>query len=436
MSTIHIAMREWESVGPADGGQGALLEGFRFGDSESRETAASLTAAQTVEFRELYQGLHIRARSHVGRIKLGRLTLTITPKVGASELLTLFRYAYGLRDISRYRGVEFAMSGDLFQDLVIAQLHAEVLELLGRGIARAYLEVEEQLPAPRGRIDFERLARRGAPGSTVACRYFPRSTDHLLNQVVLAGLDLAQRTAQHRALAASVARQRRSLADVASPAALSSDLLAQANRSLNRLVARYESIVRLVEILYFGTLIEMEGEYRTHRLNGFLFDMNRFFEALLLRFLGENLRGFRVDSQHRLTGMMRYVPGHNPRGRHAPRPRPDYAIRKDEDTVALLDAKYRDLWESSLPRDMLYQLSIYALSQSKGSTAAILYPTTTSAARSALIQIREPSAGGTAGYVALRPVHVRRLAELVEAEGPEGRAEREEAACRLAGLLD
>ena len=81
-----------------------------------------------------------------------------------------------------------------------------------------------------------------------------------------------------------------------------------------------------------------------------------------------------------------------------------------------MDAKSRDLWENSLPRDMLYQLSVYVLSHQKGSTAAILYPTTASTASRSLIEIREPSSGGTAEYVALRPVHVGRLAELIEAK--------------------
>ena len=217
MRELNIALKEWESVGPGDGDQGVLLEAFRFDDSDSRRIAESLTDSQTVEFRELYNGLHIRARSHVGRIKLGRLTLTITPKIGTSELLTLFRYAYGLADMARYRPAEFATSGDLFQDLVIAQLYSEVRELIERGIARSYLEVEEDLAAPRGRIDLVRLAKQGEPETRLPCRHYPRSTDHLLNQVVLAGLGLAHRMAQDHALAASVGRQRRWLADLASP---------------------------------------------------------------------------------------------------------------------------------------------------------------------------------------------------------------------------
>ena len=432
MNDCRIALREWESLGPDDN---ALLQGFRFEDPQHRRLAAQLTKAGKVELRELYDGLHIRARSHVGRIELGRLTLTITPKIGIHQLLTLFRYAYGLRDLKRHGGASYSLDGDLFRDLVIAQLHQEVRQLIERGITRSYVGFDEDLASPRGRLDFVGLAARGgAAAATLPCRHYPRSSDNLLNQIVLAGLGTAYRITTDRVLAADIGRQMSLMAEHTRSVRLSASLLDKASRALNRLVAPYEYILRLIQILHFGTFVDFHDADESYPLPGFLFDMNRFFQSLLNRFLSENLPGFHVQNEYGLTEMMRYVAGQNPRGRQSPKPRPDYAIHRKNKLVALLDAKYRDLWDRSLPREMLYQLSVYALSQPRGSTAAILYPTTARGAKESMIEIREPLTGRGAGFVALRPVNVDHLVSLIEAEGRSGQEDRERSARRLAGV--
>jgi 5-methylcytosine-specific restriction enzyme subunit McrC len=71
--------------------------------------------------------------------------------------------------------------------------------------------------------------------------------------------------------------------------------------------------------------------------------------------------------------MIAYVPGRKPRRHPAPTPRPDFVVMRGPKAVAVLDAKYRDLWEHPLPRDILYQLAIYAMIH-EGATSAILYP--------------------------------------------------------------
>ena len=148
-------------------------------------------------------------------------------------------------------------------------------------------------------------------------------------------------------------------------------------------------------------------------LPGFLFDMNRFFQDALERFLREWLEGATVLPQYRLRDVFKYDPRFNPRRRQSPTPKPDYVLSKQGRVVTIADAKYRDLWEQSLPPAMLYQLSVYALSQGDCRTATILYATTTSDAREARIAIRDPIHGGTRAYVVLRPVCLPELAQLV-----------------------
>jgi len=135
---------------------------------------------------------------------------------------------------------------------------------------------------------------------------------------------------------------------------------------------------------------------------------------LLSRFLHDYLpRDYIIRDEYRLKEMFAYVHGHNPRHSQTPTPRPDFAILQGAHLVALLDAKYRDLWENPLPREMLYQLSLYALSQPPGATATILYPTLDPTAREARIAIREPLTGGDRAYVVLRPVDLLYLNEVL-----------------------
>jgi len=118
-----------------------------------------------------------------------------------------------------------------------------------------------------------------------------------------------------------------------------------------------------------------------------------------------------ISTEERFEDLMAYVD--NPRKRQMPKPRPDFVIKKGRKIVAILDAKYRDLWEKPLPPGMLYQLVMYALSQDTCNSATILYPTMRQDAQEAKIEVQIPTYSLGYVYVVLRPVNLLELEKLI-----------------------
>ncbi|MCB2339090.1 hypothetical protein [Clostridium estertheticum] len=86
---------------------------------------------------------------------------------------------------------------------------------------------------------------------------------------------------------------------------------------------------------------------------------------------------------------------------------------KEDKVVKLMDAKYRELWERSLPAKMLYQLAIYAVSGVGDKTATILYPTLSDTPITAKIDTNDPVSCGNIASVILQPVNLKKVAEIV-----------------------
>ncbi|MDI3287335.1 hypothetical protein [Polyangium sp. 15x6] len=428
--SIVIHLREWQRRSPGQS-PGDPLEGLRLANAADRALAARLTSEGVLVVRELARGLEIETTSYVGKLRLGALTVTIAPKLGREPFARLFRHAYRLRELRTMPTAPFSAGGSLFEDLLPSQLLAEAGELLARGLDRRYVAVEESLSSPRGRIDMSRIAREGGVlRGSLPCRHHLRLADCLLNQVLLGGLHLAAGMALDRALKIELRRLADALAVSVRKRPLHRQLVTQAEQGLDRMAAAYAPALTLIGLLLDGEAPALEDSDEPFVLPGFLLDMNRFFQRLLERFLEDNLEGCGVMKEQALKDLMRYAPGENPRRRRAPRPRPDFAVRTPDGKSLLLDAKYRDLWERELPRDMLYQLAMYALSQPRGGVATILYPTAANEARPARIELGDPLDGWGRASIVLQPVHLEELDRVI-AGGRETARERGEMARRM-----
>ena len=366
---------------------------------------------------ELREGLFIETNSYVGKIAIGNIHITIHPKINGAPLVRLLRYAYGLRDLKTSAEVTYSSETQAFQELLIQQLIEEVNELVTRGLHRRYIRTDDVLTNPRGRIDLQRLVKQnGVNQATLPCVYYPRLEDCLINQVLLQGLYIAARLTEDSKLRMKLYRLVTLFQDTVSSIKLDYQVMKRLHREMDRLTSAYRPAITIVEMPVEAEGISLDEDQPKVKIPGFLFDMNLFFQALLSRFLKEHLPEYEVRDQYKLKDVIVYDPAHNPKKRRAPTPRPDYVILQQGHVRSILDAKYRDLWVHELPIHWLYQLAMYALSQTAGMDAIALYPTMDAEAREARVEINDPMYGSNRAHVVLRPVNLLQLDQLVTGE--------------------
>jgi len=403
---MKIMLREW---------QNEFIPGLELETNHEQEIARLLSEKEIVKIIELKDGLSISTNSFVGSVYIGNIQLNIMPKIKGMDLITLMNYAYQLKDLNTIHQSSFNLQSFSFLEILIYQLYVHTDDLFIKGFHRDYIRKEEDLASPKGRLDFNKLAKNHhLKKATLPSRYYERNEDHLLNQVVLAGLKMCISLTSDVNLIVHLKQLYSYLGQYISDITLTTQTIKKAKNNINRLTERYRPLIEIISILQENQGIEMEESTQEIKLHGFFFDMNRFFETLVGKLLLDFAPNYVVKDQFSLHDMFTYAHGYNPKNRRSPTPRPDFAIMKGRKMQKLIDAKYRDLWETSLPRDMLYQLSVYTLSSEVEKSATIVYPTLNEQAITQKIDINNPTTGEYMGSVLLKSLNLGYLAKCLE----------------------
>jgi 5-methylcytosine-specific restriction enzyme subunit McrC len=407
-----LGLNEWQKIKPDN-----FIE--RVGEISLTEKditlCESLANKGFIDIIEHKNGVSIQTTSYVGRISLESFDLQINPKLDELPLINFFKYGYQLKNLHLFSQHDLKNESLAIQDIIIQQLLSEVKLLLQKGLFQEYQRRNQQLSTIRGRIDFKKyFSSYSVASNLIPCVYHPRTLDNPLNQFIQSGLQFASRITDNQMLKLECLRFSNLVPADSNGTKNLSILYKQVVRKSSRLNNHYQPAVNIILLLMNGQGAFIEGQESDVAISGFLFDMNCLFQNVISRFLNEHVNRYDIFDELSLQGMMSYAPEYNPKNKRNPLPRPDFVIKDKGATKAILDAKYRDLWEKTLPREMLYQLGMYALVHNNVRGSTILYPTTSTEASEERIIINDPVSRDFQGSVTIRPVNVHQFDDLIQ----------------------
>jgi 5-methylcytosine-specific restriction enzyme subunit McrC len=339
-------------------------------DSDDASFIAQHLAGRVTIRRELAdERFRINPGPYVGVVRLPSGTiLRSVPRIKTANIFRMLAVVYGLPSLRLTPRVEL---GDLREMLeFVAEYYADRLEeRIEQGLYRAYVEVEDNLPVVRGRIQIvDHIRHNHVLRHNIYCRFSELTWDVLDNQVLrrvahdLSGWPFSTN------LQTRLQQLDRRMDEVSLIRVESSDL---DRLTYTRLNAGYEPLHRLCRLLLDGmSLSEEEGRVA---FDSFLLDMNVLFE----RFVG---RMFELELPRRLgrTALQRRAAlGHRLRGDGTRRAwgviRPDIEITRRGGVVIVLDTKYKKTRSDAIKNPDFYQVLSYCESENT-SLGGLIYP--------------------------------------------------------------
>lgn len=362
-----ITLREYETLRVSDtlvnSGERALTH------KEAEELLRFDESLPVRAFEHRYRG--VRFLNYCGVIQLGQLTIEILPKIAettadGSDLLDrqlLLRMLSVARDLPLIDAshADVQLQKHHLLDVVVAYFCEETFRQFHKGLIRRYETTQEIIPVIRGRwrVDADICLSAGLK-TRAHCEFDEFTDDNRYNRAIKATLRLlAKHTASNTQLNQRVRTLAALLPDVADV-----PIAAEQVRALprNRLVSRYETVLRLCEWFLGGQSPNVHAGQE--RALGLLFDMNVLFEEFVAKTLCTVLpEGYQLKTQ----GPRAYLACEQATGDKRFQMKPDLSVMRPDGEVALIiDTKWKLLDTANAENKYgvkqadMYQLKTYA----------------------------------------------------------------------------
>lgn len=408
---IHKSIKEWSSLRIIDNKELALIE-----LKKDTKTIKELSDSKIIEINEYKDYCQINTFAYVGRIRLGNLEITINPKIDDLPFLELLDYIFDLDSIRHFRELPHSFGINGFIELLIFELSCEIDYIISRGLFKKYIPVSENLMTIKGRIDYSRwINNYVALSPNIPCRHFNRLEDNILNQTIFAGGVYGRNLSRNISIRNSFVNGLLLMKDVVKKQEINSKLIDNASRNISRLNKNYKKAIEIIKLLYDGSGILFNDKNIDIAIEGFLINMNSFFQKLITKYLTENLIKYKIIPEYKIGNFMYYIPEYNPQNKRNPFPRPDIMVIPPDKPQYYIDTKYIDLWNRTPPSYILYQMGVYSLSMNqKENKVIVLYPTITNVASDAVIKIENPLLTYQKSYIILRPINIMELLDNIK----------------------
>lgn len=319
---------------------------------------------------------HLHACQMVGVIASAGCTLEILPKVDPdgpdddaqtvrSRLVQMLDVALELK-LGTGEAARIARNAPSLLDILIRVFADQLLMQVRRGLPRAYLPCEDDLPALRGHLDIRRqFTVHAVRPDRVACRYDILSHDtpllQLMNACVVRLVRYARRATTRRLLD----ELRILLADVSAvaPARIVGRI------SLDRTTHGWRSLLTLARLLLGRDWQDTRSAREAPEGISLLFPMNELFEAYIAALTRRALSPFGVEVKAQSGWAFCLADWSD--GSEEPRgslfaTKPDLMLRRDGRTIAIVDTKWKAIGRDVSDRKRgvaqadIYQMMAYA----------------------------------------------------------------------------